>query len=1270
MKPFKDYITSLNIKKLTGNTKGIYPGQVKYRLLIILGVSILIVFLIALFVTKLNRHFTDDILIQYQSEMLFSNANQSARLADKFEHITHEFIALSELDQIKSAEAIKAKPFLSEFFTRHNSLVHAIYLMDRTGSIRLMAGNPIKDLTHGIDNRKTITQLLNTKKPAIRNLFLETQKQYAISIYAPLLSNGKVQGGVSASIRWDAFATWIDKEKIAPNSFISIMDTKENVIYHPNPDYIGKKLAQLPQITFHNKPVSTEILLKNKTAIVSGPFFSNRKYIMVCNPVSLGKVDYLLIRYVLYSDLAGFVDKHSNRLALLALASFVVIVLGLFIIIFLFYSEKNKMLHLHKELEVENTERRRSEEALRESEERFRGLAELLPITIFEMDSSGKLTFVNRNGYAKLGLTGKDMEKGINIFDLISIENRKKSDDTSENILRGEATGPFEYTATAKDGTTFPVLFNSNVIFQKDIPVGFRGFIIDISDQVKANEALQKREKMYHDIFNSVPIGLYIHDMDGYFLETNLQLIETLGYREEDFINLNIRDLMSGKFRPEFNDYLARINTKGFDQGLIAITSADGKERIFEYTNTLIESPSGLKTIHGTAREITDKIAADRAIKDSEQKYRDVVELSSDGIAIIQDGFVKFTNRCLSEIVGYDVEEIENTPFIDYFPSDEFARVADRYRRRMAGEDVESMYETKVIHKNGTIVPIEINVGVISYHDSPAELAFVRDITERKKIEEALRQSEEKYRTIIENIKEGYFESDLAGRTTFANDSFCNMTGYTKEEIIGLRYYKDVLKKHNPETARKIFTIFNTVYRTGESAFIENCELIKKDGSIFIPEMSASLMRDKDGNAVGYRSIVRDVTERRKAEQEKLQLETRLQQAQKMESIGTLAGGVAHDFNNLLMSMQGNVSLLLYKIDSNHPHYEKLKTIEQHIHDGADLTRQLLGFARGGKYEVKTTDLNEIIKKTSNMFARTNKEIRVHDKFQEDIWAVEADQGQISQVLLNLYVNAWQAMPSGGDLYISTQNVELDENVTKPHMVSPGKFVKISVTDTGTGMEESTIKRIFEPFFTTKEMGRGTGLGLASAYGIIKNHNGIIDVYSEKGKGTTFNIFLPVSDKVFIKQEEPKIDILKGTETILFIDDEERVIDSAREMLEILGYKVLLAKTGDEALGSFRKNSDKIDIVILDMVMAGMSGSDIFDQLKEMNSEVKVLLSSGYSIDGHAAEIMKRGCRGFIQKPFTLEQFSKKIREILDKDMIREKIQNKGSRRPSPRGAY
>ncbi|MBW1741700.1 MAG: response regulator, partial [Deltaproteobacteria bacterium] len=310
---------------------------------------------------------------------------------------------------------------------------------------------------------------------------------------------------------------------------------------------------------------------------------------------------------------------------------------------------------------------------------------------------------------------------------------------------------------------------------------------------------------------------------------------------------------------------------------------------------------------------------------------------------------------------------------------------------------------------------------------------------------------------------------------------------------------------------------------------------------------------------------------------------------------------------------------------------------------------QLLGFARGGKYEVRPTDLNALIEKGSEMFGRTKKEIRIHRKFQKDLWTVEVDRTQIDQVLLNLYVNAWQAMPEGGDLYIQTENVTLDENYIKHFNLEPGNYVKISVTDTGVGMDEATRQRIFEPFFTTKGMGRGTGLGLAAVYGIIKNHGGIINVYSEKDKGTSFNVYLPRSEKeIAITEEKLSDEILKGSETILLVDDEDMVINVAPEMLKAMGYRVLLARSGKEAIEVYKNSKDNIDMVILDMVMPDMGGGGVYDRIKEINPNVKVLLSSGYSIDSQASEILERGCDGFIQKPFNIKDLSLSIRKVLD----------------------
>jgi CheY-like chemotaxis protein len=368
-----------------------------------------------------------------------------------------------------------------------------------------------------------------------------------------------------------------------------------------------------------------------------------------------------------------------------------------------------------------------------------------------------------------------------------------------------------------------------------------------------------------------------------------------------------------------------------------------------------------------------------------------------------------------------------------------------------------------------------------------------------------------------------------------------------------------------------------------------------------------------------------------------------------MEAIGTLAGGIAHDFNNLLMGIQGRTSLMLLDADSGHPHYEHLKGIEVYVKSAADLTRQLLGFARGGRYEVKATDLNDLLKRSAEMFGRTRKEIMIHTRFMADLWPVEADRGQIEQVLLNLFVNAWQSMPGGGDLFLETRNVHLQEKDVKAHGLKEGRYVRISVTDTGMGMDEKTRERIFEPFFTTKEMGRGTGLGLASAYGIIRNHGGMIRVNSQPGKGATFILDLPASSKEAATEKTEAQEMPGGTETVLLVDDEELVLQVGEGMLRALGYTVLLARSGMEAVACYREKAAEVHLVILDLIMPRMGGGETYDALKKIHPGGRVLLSSGYSIDGQAQEILDRGCDGFIQKPFDLLSLSRKLREILDR---------------------
>ncbi len=525
---------------------------------------------------------------------------------------------------------------------------------------------------------------------------------------------------------------------------------------------------------------------------------------------------------------------------------------------------------------------------------------------------------------------------------------------------------------------------------------------------------------------------------------------------------------------------------------------------------------------------------------------------------------------------------------------------------------------------------------------------FQHTSNKRRLADKALLESEAKYRSIVEGLEEGYFETDLDGNLTFFNDPLCTILGYSRSDLAG----NNISTFTSATTIGKMDKIYARVKKTGDPIRVTDYDALGKDGKEIALELTASLLRNSSGTPIGFRGVLWDVSEIKEAEAEKKKLEIQVQQAQKMESIGTLAGGIAHDFNNILMGIQGNASLMALKTDAGHPGYEKIKNIETYVENGTELTRQLLGFARRGKYHAITTDINDVIAKSSSMFGRTKKEIRIQTDLVPEVWTVEVDRGQIEQAFLNLYVNAWQAMPGGGSLYLKTENVMLGADFinNQPYKVEAGNYIKITITDSGIGIDNENQARIFEPFFTTKEMGRGTGLGLASVYGIIKNHGGYINVYSEIGQGTTFTIYLPASAKAI----QPEIEavaptLVTGNGTILLIDDEKMIIDVGQELLQELGYDVLTARSGQDAIEIYRQKVARIDLVIMDLIMPGMSGGEAYDRLKEINTHVKVLLSSGYSINGQAAKILERGCDGFIQKPFNLNQLSEKIQGIIAK---------------------
>ncbi len=396
------------------------------------------------------------------------------------------------------------------------------------------------------------------------------------------------------------------------------------------------------------------------------------------------------------------------------------------------------------------------------------------------------------------------------------------------------------------------------------------------------------------------------------------------------------------------------------------------------------------------------------------------------------------------------------------------------------------------------------------------------------------------------------------------------------------------------------------------------------------------------------KALTEEIEKNKAIQRELREKDKRLLYAQKMEAVGTLAGGIAHDFNNLLMCVQGNISLILMGLDASHYHYDKIKNIEDQIRSGVSLTKQLLNFSVRREQEFSLIDMNEVLSVTAAMFGRTRKEIIIETNLDAEPVLVRADRGQIEQVLLNLYLNASHAMPGGGCLILRTEIIVMAPDEAKVFFVGDGPYVRISVTDNGVGMDDKTRERIFDPFFTTREMGRGYGLGLASVYGIVKGHHGFVDVQSQRGKGSTFFVCLPRAFGAPACESAPQEKtIFHGRETVLFVDDEKTIIEVMQDILESLGYRVLTASSGEEAVEIFQTMPEEIDLVILDVIMPGMGGMETFEAVKAIRPEVKVILSSGYSVNHIAKEIMEKGCRAFIQKPFNIETISRKVREVL-----------------------
>jgi two-component system cell cycle sensor histidine kinase/response regulator CckA len=603
--------------------------------------------------------------------------------------------------------------------------------------------------------------------------------------------------------------------------------------------------------------------------------------------------------------------------------------------------------------------------------------------------------------------------------------------------------------------------------------------------------------------------------------------------------------------------------------------------------------------------------------------------------------YVRF-NRAGEDLLGHSMDDMLGKNDYDFFPKEQANFFTEKDREVLHGKEVVDIPEERIQTRNkGERIMHTKMLPILNENGEPEYLLGIsEDITERKQAEESLRKSEEKYRNILENIDDGYFEVDIAGNFIFFNDSMCKMLGYPKDELMGMnnREYMD------EENTKKVFQAFNKIYRTGISAKAFDWTLIRKDGSKCFVETVVSPIIGSNGKGIGFRGIARDISDRKK-------LEAQLHQSQKMESIGTLAGGIAHDFNNILSSIIGFTELALDDVDKGSPLEENLQEVFTAGIRAKDLVQQILTLSRHDAVDFKPIHINSVAKEAVKMLRSIiPTSINIQENICNKQLVVQADPTQIHQVIVNLATNAKHAMSeTGGVMLVDVDTVSFDES-TENINLTPGNYARITVSDTGTGINKDHLEKIFEPYFTTKAVGEGSGLGLSVVHGIIKSHKGDIAVYSEPGKGTKSHVYLPLSEQQSIELPDTNTDPLpRGTERILLVDDEPSIVKMQQRSLERLGYKVTIKTSSVDTLETFCATPDKYDLVITDMTMPDMTGDKLADEIKKIRHDVPVILCTGFSDKIKIRTGPDLQIDEFISKPIDQKKLAKIIRKLLDK---------------------
>jgi PAS domain S-box-containing protein len=1004
---------------------------------------------------------------------------------------------------------------------------------------------------------------------------------------------------------------------------------------------------------------------------------------------------------------------------------------------------------------------------------RYKELADLLPQTVFEMDTEGRFTFVNQHALSIFGYTQEEFERGLSALAMVVPEQQELAVENLRASLKGEQFG-HEYMMVRKDGGTFPALIHSTPITRDGQPVGLRGIVVDISARKIVEQALQEREQLLRSLVDNMLDATLILDWNGNILFANnaaMRLADLSSIEDEKV--LNIKDFLHPDCREAAFEHLDLVNKdRGGFFGQYKIVTCKGNERWVESLGTKIQFNGSSANIVNL-RDITQRKHAEQALRETVEKYRNIFENAVEGIfQSTPDGRFIDVNPALAQMMGFQSPSEMIYGFTD-IAHQHYVRPQERavYRGLLEKDGVVKGFETEVYRKDKKSIWISINARAV--HDSSANILYyegtVENITERKGVADALKALEELESSILSAIPHAVI--GLKERSIiFANDSVKTVFGWTPKELIGKdtrvlyrndeeyveigkRFYS-ALEKHqfhreefhcrrkdgkdivcmvsaarigNDLTDKKIVAIYEdmTEHKQAEAQIKESEERYRvaiehsNDGvaivrgnvhqyvnkrfvEIFGYDQPDELLGKplgftihpddlgkvasinqgrqlgeavpnryefkgirKDGEPVYIEASVtnviylgetvslaylRDITERKRTEMEKGHLEAQLRQAQKMEAIGQLAGGVAHDFNNILTAVIGYGNLLQAKMAQDDPLRPYVEQILASSGKAVNLTQSLLAFGRKQVIELKPYKISTLIKNVEKLLTRLlTEDIELLTFLNEVDPTIMADPTQIDQILINLATNARDAMPNGGHLKIAVRLAEINGAfIAARGYGEVGKYALMSVTDTGVGMDSKTREKIFDPFFTTKEVGKGTGLGLSIVYGIVKQHNGYINVDSEPGHGTTFHIYFPI---VKMKEEETKTDsgaVKGGSETILIGEDNESVRQLAKEVLEQFGYTVIEARDGEDAISKFERFSKEVDLVILDVVMPKKNGREVFEAIKAISPNIKAFFMSGYTADILSDKGMHEQKLDCVPKPLSPQELLNKVRAVLD----------------------